>query len=267
MSTVTYLGTLSKMPVSLKNGVANYSLAVGDKLISLNNKLGSSITISYQNAIYCANCGALTKKSYSQGYCYLCSQRLACCDLCIVRPETCHYHLNTCREPSWGKKNCFSPHIIYLANSSATKVGITKYSNTPNRWIDQGANCALPILVVNTRLESGLLEQSFKRFITDKTNWRKMLKNEVVDADLKHESSELLKKVTDINDAKILYEKVVNISYPVIEYPKNIVTLNLDKHQTISGVLMGIKGQYLILSTGVINIRKFSSYLVKILLK
>lgn len=263
MSKITANGVLSKMPTNLLNGVAIYTLKIGDNNIRLNDIVGSNINFAYKNAIYCANCGGLTKKSYSQGYCYLCSQKLACCDLCIMKPETCHYHLGTCREPSWGEDNCFKEHIVYLANSSGIKVGITKSSNVPNRWIDQGAVSALPIFKVAKRIDSGLLEVKFKQLISDKTNWRKMLKNEVEFIDLKEQFKQLLPQIDiDIKEVEILQEEQINISYPVLEYPIKVSSLNFDKTPNISGKLLGVKGQYLILDIGVLNIRKFSSYLV-----
>ena len=180
-----------------------------------------------------------------------------------MRPETCHYHLGTCREPEWGLSNCFTPHIVYLANSSGIKVGITRKTNTPSRWIDQGAINALPILEVKTRLESGRIEVALKSFVADKTNWRKMLKNEVEPSSLVNTKNSLLKEVAglvDDLDAKNPPDDVVNIDYPVLKYPTKVVSLSFDKTPVISGVLNGIKGQYLLLETGVLNIRKFSSY-------
>ena len=180
-----------------------------------------------------------------------------------MRPETCHYHLGTCREPDWGLSNCFAPHIVYLANSSGIKVGITRKTNTPSRWIDQGAISALPILEVKTRLESGLIEKALKSFITDKTNWRTMLKNETEPTDLVTAKVSLLAEVSslvDELDAKTLPDDIINIDYPVLKYPTKVVSLSFDKNPVISGVLNGIKGQYLLLESGVLNVRKFSSY-------
>jgi hypothetical protein len=180
-----------------------------------------------------------------------------------MKPETCHYHLGTCREPSWGLDNCFTPHVIYLANSSGVKVGITRKSNIPNRWIDQGAVSALPILEVDTRLKSGKIEVALKDFVNDKTNWRKMLKNEVEVINLKQVRDELLPKIQlliDELDAKMLNNETLEINYPVVEYPSKISSLSFDKTPLISGLLKGIKGQYLILDVGVLNIRKFGSY-------
>ena len=251
------------MHTSLNMGTAQYQLPIGDKSLNMNDLIGETIQLEFNSQINCVNCGKATNKSYSQGYCYPCCQKLASCDLCIMRPETCHHHLGTCREPHWGLDNCFAPHVIYLANSSGVKVGITRKSNIPNRWIDQGAVSALPILEVDTRLKSGQIEVALKDFVNDKTNWRKMLKNEVESIDLQQVRDELLPKIQLlINElgAKTLNNNALEINYPVVEYPSKISSLNFDKTTLISGVLKGIKGQYLILDVGVLNIRKFGSY-------
>ena len=253
------------MQTSLEEGMAHYKLSFDNQQVDMSSLVGQHIELTFNKTIQCANpeCKRITPKSYSQGYCFPCARSLARCDLCIMRPETCHYHLGTCREPEWGLSNCFTPHIVYLANSSGIKVGITRKTNTPSRWIDQGAISALPILEVKTRLESGLIEKALKSFITDKTNWRIMLKNETEPADLVATKTSLLGEVSslvDELDAKTLPDDVVNIDYPVLKYPTKIISLNFDKTTAISGVLNGIKGQYLLLEGGVLNVRKFSSY-------
>ena len=158
---------------------------------------------------------------------------------------------------------CFSPHIVYIANTSGIKVGITRKTNMPSRWIDQGAISALPILEVETRLDSGRIETALKSFVSDKTNWRKMLMNEVAPADLVASKAMLLGEIPSLTSelrARPLSDDVINIDYPVIKYPTKVVSLNFDKTPVISGVLNGVKGQYLLLDCGVLNIRKFSSY-------
>jgi hypothetical protein len=55
-----------------------------------------------------------------------------------------------------------------------------------------------------------------------------------------------------------------NFNFPVQEYPTKVVSFNLDKNPVAQGTLMGIKGQYLILDSGVINLRKYGSYLVSV---
>ena len=256
-------GHIKMMRSSLKDGLAHYQLPIGEGILDMNTLIGQHIELSFNEIISCSNCGKKTYKSFSQGYCWQCANKLARCDMCIMKPEECHYHLGTCREPDWGLVNCFTPHIVYLANSSGIKVGITRKTNTPSRWIDQGAINALPILEVKTRLESGRIEVALKSFVADKTNWRKMLKNEVEPSSLVNTKNSLLKEVAGLVDdlgAQALPDDVVNIDYPVLKYPTKIVSLNFDKTPVISGVLNGIKGQYLLLETGVLNIRKFSSY-------
>ncbi len=269
-------GLLSKMAVSLstEQGVAHYEMVLSDHRIDMNALVGNPITLTYHGEIHCHACGRLTKKSFSGGYCFPCSQKLAQCDLCIMRPETCHYAAGTCREPSWGEQFCMQDHIVYLANSSGIKVGITRINQIPTRWIDQGATQALPIFRVKSRYQSGLVEVAFKAHVSDRTDWRKMLKGDAESLNLQQVRDELMLQcngeimalqqrfgpgeITPLSD-----ESIVDIRYPIDAYPAKIKSLNLDKTPEISGVLQGIKGQYLILDTGVINIRKFTGYQVK----
>ncbi|MGR5327968.1 DUF2797 domain-containing protein [Photobacterium damselae] len=266
-------GTLSKMKSSLGQDV-NYSLLVGDKEITLNSLIGNKITLTHTGKIICCSCGKVTKKSYSQGHCFPCMKKLASCDMCIMKPETCHYAQGTCREPSWGDDNCMVPHYVYLSNTSALKVGITRYTQIPTRWIDQGATQGLTILKVKNRHISGLVEVALAKFIADKTNWRNMLKGDNNQLDLKSYSEQLLPEIQNEllavtkqygNDAiEYLSAETQDIHYPVEQFPTKITSHNFDKNPVVEGVLQGIKGQYLIFDTGVINIRKFTSYEVVI---
>jgi hypothetical protein len=191
-----------------------------------------------------------------------------------MKPETCHHHLGTCREPQWGEKHCMVDHYVYLSNTSALKVGITRHTQIPTRWIDQGATQALPIFKVSTRLQSGLVETALAEYIGDKTNWRAMLKGSNDPIDLKAEAKILIPQIKQRldeislkfgNDAvTLLDEEVVDINYPVSQYLTKISSFNFDKTSTVSGVLLGIKGQYLIFEKGVINMRKFSSYQISV---
>lgn len=254
-------GLIKKMHAHLEGGVVQYQLPIGAELLPINGLIGQNIRLDFNGVIVCENCGKPTKKSYSQGFCYLCSQSLARCDLCIMKPETCHYHLGTCREPEWGLANCFIPHIVYLANSSGLKVGITRKTHIPSRWIDQGAVSALAIFEVDNRRKSGQIEVILKAFMSDRTNWQKMLKNEVENIDLTQVRDTVVAKIQTIpTDALALDNKALEIAYPVVEYPRKIKSLSFDKTPTINGILHGIKGQYLILDCGVLNIRKFGSY-------
>ena len=267
------LGHLRKMKTELVSPV-KYQLPLTEKLIELNPLIGKTINIVHTGNIFCIHCGRKTKKSFNQGYCYPCFISLAQCDMCILKPEQCHYHLGTCREPEWGEAHCMQPHFVYLANSSGIKVGITRHTQIPTRWIDQGAVQALPIIKVQSRYISGLVEVAIARFVNDKTSWQRMLKNQVEAADLYAKRDELMRICADdFSEVKQRFgeqameflsdQPIVEIDYPVEKYPLKVKSFNLDKVSELSGVLQGIKGQYLLLDTGVINIRKFAGYEVE----
>ena len=191
-----------------------------------------------------------------------------------MSPEKCHYAAGTCRDPSWGEQFCMQPHVVYLANSSALKVGITRVNQMPTRWLDQGASQAVPIMQVATRKLSGEVETVLKSFVADKTNWRALLKGQAAEIDLLAERDRLLQEAADPlqallanvadSDYSWLEHMPTRISYPVNQYPEKIVSHNLDKEPVLEDQLLGIKGQYLIFSKRVINIRKYTSYLVQL---
>ncbi|HEY6609821.1 MAG TPA: DUF2797 domain-containing protein [Pseudomonas sp.] len=263
-------GALTKMAVRLDAPV-QYSLRLGDAEVAVNPLIGKTLRLEYLGAIHCSHCGRKTKKSYAQGYCYPCMTKLAQCDSCIMSPEKCHYDAGTCREPSWGEQFCMTDHVVYLANSSGVKVGITRATQLPTRWLDQGASQALPILRVATRLQSGLVEDLLRSQVADRTNWRALLKGDAEPVDLPAVREQLfdtcqaglealqqrfgLQAIQPLADAE-----VVEMRYPVVAYPAKITSFDLDKNPVVEGTLQGIKGQYLIFDTGVINIRKYTAY-------
>jgi hypothetical protein len=266
-------GLIRKMGNQLEETV-QYQFRLGDDAFPLNDLLGQTIKLHYFGAIFCLECGRKTNKSFSQGYCYPCFQKLASCDLCIMSPEKCHYDQGTCREPEWGEEFCMQPHIVYLANSSSLKVGITRINQVPTRWIDQGAIQAIPILRVQTRQQSGLVEVAFKSEVSDRTSWQAMLKNLAEPMDLAAKRDELfetldnpLKELEDRFGIQAIQRlsdgKEEQINYPVLNYPEKVKSVNFDKQPLVEGQLQGIKGQYLIFDIGVINIRKFTSYEVE----
>ncbi|MBW0149170.1 DUF2797 domain-containing protein [Marinobacter arenosus] len=265
-------GRLRKMPAEAVAPVS-YSIAVGDSRIPLNEFLGKRVRLDFDGVIRCIHCDRTTKKSFNQGYCYPCFRKLAACDTCIMSPEKCHYHLGTCREPEWGETHCMVEHVVYLANSSGLKVGITRGSQVPTRWIDQGAVEAIPMVRVATRYIAGLVEVACKSHVADRTNWRAMLKGDVPELNLADERQRMLgliagdlaalRETHGQNAIQEVDEDGLGLSYPVDVWPEKIKTHNLDKTPEVEGVLEGIKGQYLILDTGVINIRKFTGYEVR----
>ncbi|MGB0722254.1 MAG: DUF2797 domain-containing protein [Gammaproteobacteria bacterium] len=272
-----YQGNIEKMTVILPEdgGPVCYALPIGEDSVALNGLIGEEVRLEFLGEINCIHCGRKTNKSFNQGYCFPCMKKLAECDQCIVRPELCHFHLDTCREPDWAETHCFMPHTVYLANSSGLKVGITRNTQIPTRWIDQGASQAIPVFQVDTRHQSGLVEDALKAFVTDKTDWRKMLKGEPRPLDMSAERDRILDEAAPVIDglrrtfgeaaiATLLGEEPVSIRYPVSAYPEKVASLNLDKTPVIESRLRGIKGQYLIFETGVINLRKYGGYRLKL---
>ena len=277
MTTMNELGrgSLSKMAVRLGE-TAQYAFRLDEQEVPVNPLLGKRVRLEFLGAIHCTHCGRKTKKSFSQGYCYPCFTKLAQCDSCIVSPEKCHFDAGTCREPEWGERFCMTDHVVYLANSSGVKVGITRASQIPTRWLDQGASQALPIFRVATRQQSGLVEDLLRTQVADKTNWRALLKGDAVPLDLPAIRNQLLESCAEgiaalqqrfglqaiqpVGDAEVL-----EIRYPVEAYPTKVASHDLEKTPVVEGILRGIKGQYLILDTGVINLRKYTAYQVAVL--
>ncbi len=260
-------GHVQKMKTEFNAGEpVRYALPLGEVDTPLNARIGKTFRLTFIGAITCVHCDRKIKKTFSQGYCYPCFTKLAQCDQCIVKPELCHFAAGSCREPEWGETHCIIPHTVYLANSSALKVGITRGVEPVYRWIDQGATQGLAIRRAASRLESGHVEVALKEFVADRTNWRAMLKGAAEPLDLARERDTLLAQHAEksaggplagdvIDDAE-----AVTIDYPVTEYPTKIVSHNFDKKEVLEGTLMGIKGQYLILDTAVVNVRKYGGY-------
>ncbi len=270
------LGNLGKMKTQLENPI-HYQLPLSNELIDLNPLIGQPIKLVHSGNIYCIHCQKKTKKSFNQGYCYQCFRALAQCDLCIMKPEICHHHQGTCRDPEWGDEFCMQPHYVYLANSSGIKVGITRHTQIPTRWIDQGAVQALPIFKVSSRYLSGLVEVIIAQHVSDKTSWQKMLKSKPEKVDLivkrdellvlcKQELNELQQTIDETALELLTDEPIITLDFPIIRYPVKVKSLNFDKQAEVSGILEGIKGQYLLLDNGVINIRKFTGYEVELII-
>lgn len=270
----TLFGNIKKMKVSVdENSQAQYQLPIGESLVNMNEAIGKHIKVSFAGIINCVNCNRQTKKSFNQGYCFVCLRKLAQCDTCIIKPEQCHYSQGTCREPEWGEANCLQDHFVYLSNTGQIKIGITKFigEDVSSRWIDQGANQAIAIYRVKERLHSGLLETHIAQSIGDKTNWRTMLKGTADKLDLLSMKQKVYELAADkvgemqaefgIQAVQELDTPPVEIHYPVNQYPVKIKSINLDKEGGFEGQLLGIKGQYLMLDGDrVINIRKYTGY-------
>ena len=244
-----------------------YFLPVGDSEIHLNPLVGQQVSLRFTGQINCISCGKQTKTSFGQGFCYNCMQTAPEASESVMRPELSKAHLGIARDLEWAEKHDLIDHFVYLAVSGDVKVGVTRYHQVPTRWIDQGASSAIKIATVPNRHIAGVIEVFLKKYFTDKTDWRAMLKNEVAtNIDLLAEkekalgflSAELCKYTEPDNI-------ITQIEYPVIEYPQKLKSLSFDKQPLISGILKGIKGQYLIFDEGnVLNIRKHNGYRLEI---
>ena len=257
-------GNLLKMRVENSDPV-NYFLTLGDKEIHLNQYLGKKVSLAFNGQINCIACGRLTSKSFAQGFCYPCMVNSPINAECIIRPELCKAHLGKGRDVEWERKNHLVDHTVYLALSSALKVGVTRNSQIPTRWIDQGASGAIRLAEVPNRYLAGKIEVFLKDHLSDKTHWQKMLKNEVDhETDLSDSKSRIAKLLPDdLKEFLTSNDEIVTFNYPVLTYPHKVKSLTFDKKSIIEGSLQGIKGQYLILSEGrVLNIRKHSGYYV-----
>jgi hypothetical protein len=276
-NSVIAAGCLDKMqiiPGVAADAPAIYTLPLGDARVPLNEWIGKKIRLRFVGAIRCTHCNRKTRTSFNQGYCFPCFKALAQCDSCIMSPEKCHFHLGTCREPDWAETHCKTDHIVYLANSSGVKVGITRASQMPTRWLDQGAIQALPIARVAERYLSGLVEVLCKDFVADKTNWRALLRGDTALVDLITSREKLLDE-TRAGVAQLQEQYGIaavqllpdaeerRFVYPVLRYPEKINTFNFDKESVIESELLGIKGQYLLFAEGALNIRKFTAYEVE----
>ena len=260
---MNYQGTLSKMQTEFGNPI-QYYLVFENSFLNLNQLLGKPMEIEFQG-YQCLNCGK-AKKIFRQGFCYDCFMSSPAVGDWIMKPELSTAHLDIeDRDLEYEKRVQLQPHVVYLALSSEVKVGVTRKTQVPTRWIDQGAVQAIPIVEVPNRYLAGITEVALKNHFADKTNWQKMLKNEVPNMDLISERNKVFDWLpTEVKDYFPKEEKIIQFDFPVLQYPKKVTSLNLDKTPNFSGTLTGIKGQYLLFEDGtVFNVRTYEGYVVK----
>ena len=253
---MNYEGVLTKMKTELEESVQYYLLFEQD-FLNVNQVLNKRISIDFL-CYRCLNCQK-EKKVFANGVCYHCFMDMPQMGEWVIRPELSTAHLGQeDRNLDYERQSQLQPHIVYLANSSNVKVGVTRKSEVPTRWIDQGAHEAIEVVEVPNRYLAGITEVALKNHVSDKTNWRRMLTNDLEDLDLGKIKEELRPYLPEeVQDYFLTNSTELEIKYPVENYPKKIKTLNLSKKPYYEGVLKGIKGQYLIFEDGVaFNIRK-----------
>ncbi|KQC32181.1 hypothetical protein AAU57_01730 [Nonlabens sp. YIK11] len=255
-------GTIRKMQTELQETV-QYYMVFRDEFVHANQLLDHHITIKHV-ANECLNCG-LDKKIWRQGFCYDCFSSIPQAGDWIMKPELSRAHLDEeDRDLEYEKKVQLKPHIVYLANSSNIKVGVTRQTQIPTRWIDQGAHEAVAILEAPNRYLAGITEVALKEKVADKTNWRKMLTNDIEDVDLLRFRESVLDLIPEEAREFVLpVKEETHIHFPVLQYPKKVTSVNLSKTPEHSGKLIGIKGQYFIFENGkVMNIRSHEGFVV-----
>lgn len=259
-----YHGVLKKMRTEFASPI-NYFLLFEKDFIHLNQLLEKTIRIEF-TAYECLACGK-DKKIFRQGYCYDDFYKQPNVGDWIIKPELSQAHLDIeDRDLDFEKKMQLQPHIVYLANSSNIKVGVTRKAQVPTRWIDQGAHEAIEMLELPNRYLAGITEVALKAHIADKTNWRKMLTNTVVDEKLDDVKSNLKQFIPEETLPYFLENSTeLNLEFPVNKYPEKVASINLEKTPSFEGKLKGIKGQYLIFEDGsVFNVRNHEGYKVTV---
>lgn len=240
-----YQGVLKKMSTENLDTI-QYYLDMGSDFLNMNQLLNKNIEMTFEK-YECLNCH-LNKQIYRQGFCKSCFFETPNAGDWIMRPELSKAHLGIeDRDLAYEQKVQLQPHIVYLANSSNVKVGVTRKQQVPTRWIDQGAHEAIEIVEVPNRYLAGITEVALKAYVADKTNWRKMLKNDIEDANLQEWQQKLKEYIPE--EAKEYFienNSETHLNFPVNQYPEKPKSLNLVKSQTYKGKLVGVKGQYLI---------------------
>ena len=261
---MSYKGNIIKMKTKLMKKV-KYTLSLGEDDILMNDLIGKEILFTWNGEIICIACGRNTNKSFAQGFCYPCFIKVPETSECILRPELCQAHEGIARDMEWADKHCLQDHCVYLAISSGLKVGVTRFEQILTRWIDQGAWKAIQLSKTPNRHIAGSIEVILKAYVSDRTQWQRMLKNQLIEGiDLLEEKNKMLNHLPD--ELKLYLSndnKITELNYPVNEYPQKVKSLSFDKIREIEGKLWGIKGQYLIFDDGtVLNIRKHTGYLI-----
>ena len=255
------IGSISKLTSEFKNPIL-YKFNIGNQSFDLNNYIGKNIKIKFLDKINCIECGNKIKKTFMQGFCYPCFIKSPKTSECIFKPHLCRAHLGESKDMEWSKKYCLSDQYVYLSITSNLKVGVTRYTQIPNRWIDQGAHHAIKLAKVPNRYLAGMIEIELSKYISDRTQWRKMLQGNYEQIDLINKKKELAKLLSSEYQKYIITDNTIqNLFYPQLNQLEKIKSINIEKTPLIDGEITGIKGQYIIIDNlYVLNVRKYTGY-------
>jgi len=267
------MGALTKMKAGfdperpLEEGAVQYTLRFGTHELSLADRVGHPLAIRFTGQMTCVSCGRGVKKFYGQGFCFPCFRDAPEAAECIVRPELCRAHLGEGRDPKWERDHHDTEHFVYLSHTGGIKVGVTRGTQVPTRWIDQGAVLAVLIARTPYRQLAGAIEVALKARFADRTNWRAMLGPVQAEAADLLTAREQVREVLppELQPYLLPDEAPQRLTYPVHAALPKVTSVNLEKDREVEGVLAGIKGQYLLWADGrVLNVRNHSGYHVSV---
>ncbi|MCX7987464.1 MAG: DUF2797 domain-containing protein [Bacteroidales bacterium] len=260
---------LDKMETEDNDPILYYITAQNER-IQINSFLGRKMQIAYTGNLYCTKCGRKSTRLFGQGFCYPCFTTAPEAEECVLHPELCRAHEGIARDMQYAREHCLIDHYLYFAATDQIKVGVTRHTQIPTRWIDQGASSAIIIARTPNRYTAGCIEVTLKKYFPDKTNWRTMLTNKINN---NPDFDTAIRKLTNLlpaewQDFLLDNQKIFRLNYPVIRYPEKVNSIDLLKTPEVSGHLSGIKGQYLIFDDGkVLNVRKHTGFEVMIEIK
>lgn len=257
-------GHIEKMAARLE-GLVHYQLPLDDVLVDVNALLGRRLRVSFMHSIRCVSCGKTIPKTYGQGFCYPCFTTVPEADACVLSPEKCRAHLGEARDMSWATAHCLIPHVVYLAMSGNIKVGVTRHTQVPIRWIDQGASSAVVLCETPNRHIAGVIEVFLKQHYPDKTKWQQMLKGVHDEGDLLVEKQRAAALLPPILRGYVSgNDQVTSLSYPYAgALPEMLAQVTFDKQSVVEGVLTAVRGQYLVFDHHwALNVRRHRGYLV-----
>lgn len=262
---ILFDGNLLKMEARATTPVSYYLVSEPDR-ITLNDIIGKTLRIFFQGTIHCVHCGSKTKTSFHNGYCYTCYTSLPETDRGVLHPELDLSHEGISRDMEWSKKNALIDHIVYLAVTGNLKVGVTRHTQIPTRWIDQGAIAAVKLARTPYRQLAGLIEVELKKYVSDKTNLAAMLNATTHEIDLPARKKELAELLPiELRQFVTTDNSITKLVYPVFREAPYRSTLKLDNTKDFISRLVGIKGQYLIFEDGnALNVRNHQGYYVTI---
>ncbi len=253
-------GIIRKMHAYL-NPEVQYELPMDGARIPLNSLINHRIRLSFSGEIFCIKCNNKIKKTFAQGYCFPCFRDAPETSECILRPELCRAHEGQSRDMEWSKTHCLTDQHIYMSFTGNLKIGVTRNTQIPTRWIDQGATKALILCTTPNRYLAGLIEVHLKQFYSDRTHWIKMLSGKFEEPDFDQCYLDAKKHLSQQFSEYIIDSKWTDIKYPIASIPEKIKSFSFDKEPSYEGILTGIKGQYLIFKENtVLNIRKHTGY-------